>query len=117
MKDPADFDSPIPMGIRATPRGDQFAVMQRTFRAQLGGVVMGVAEDIAHLQWQLLQQPWGNQIVGVTGDSELRGQGEPDAADHDRQMQLPAVPPAVISTLTPRGFGVNRRMGYFDWHP
>ena len=117
MKDPADFDAPIPMGIRATTRGDQFPVVQRTFRAQLGGVVMRVPEDIPDRHRQLLQQLWGNQIVGVTGDGELCGQGNPDAPDHDRQMQLPAVPPAVIPGLAPGGFGVNRGMRDFPRQP
>ena len=117
MKDPATFDAPIPMGIRATPRGDQFPVVQRTFRAQLGGVVMRVAKDIADLHRQLLQQLGGDQIVGVTGDGALRGQGDPDAPDHDRQMPLPAVPPAMIARLTPGGFGVNRAMRDFPGQP
>src|SRR5215831_16825205 len=110
MKNPADCDTPIPMGIWATTRSDQFAVVQRTCRAQLGSVIMRVPEDIPHCHWQLLQQFWGDHIIGVTGDGELRGQREPNTTDHDGQMQLPAVPPAVIPGLTPGGFGVNRSM-------
>src|SRR5712692_5866903 len=53
---------------------------------------------------------WGDQIVGGTGDGALRGPGEPDATDDDRQRPLPAVPPAVISGLTPGGFVVHRGM-------
>src|SRR5438067_13234152 len=110
MKNPADFDTPVPMGIGATTRRDQFAVMQRTFRAQLGSVILRVPEDIPHRNRQLLQKFWSDHIIGVTGDGELRGQRDPDTTDHDCQMQLPAVPPAVIPGLTPSGFGVNRSM-------
>ena len=73
MKEPADFNAPITVGIRTTPRGNQFAVVQRTFLAQLRGVVMGVAKDIPDFQRQLLQQLGRDQIVGVTGDGKLRG--------------------------------------------
>src|SRR5215471_17584818 len=117
MKNPADFDSPIPVRIRATTRGDQFAVVQGTFLAQLGGVVMRVPENIPDFQRQLLQQLWGDHVVGVTGDGELSSQRYPEAADDDRQMQFPAVPPAVIPGLAPGGFGVNRRMRDFPGQP
>src|SRR5215831_10741676 len=110
MKNPADLDAPIPMRIWTTTCGDQFPIVQRTFRAQLGGVVMRVSEDIPDLQRQLLQQLGGHHIVGVTGDGQLRGQGEPDAPDGDREMQLPAVPPAVIPRLTPGSLSINRGM-------
>src|SRR5215510_14411443 len=117
MKDPSDVDSPIPMRIRATARGDQFTVVQRTFRAPFGGVVMRVTKDIPYRHRQLLQQLWGNDIVGVTGNGELRSPGDPDAADDDRQRQLPAVPPAMIPGLAPGGFGVNRGMRHFPGQP
>src|SRR4029453_277014 len=110
MKEPADFDPTISMGIRTTACGDQFTIVQGTLLAQLWGVVMGVTQDIPHRHRQLLQQLWGNDIVGVTGAGELRGQGEPDAAHRDGQMQLPAVPPAMIPGLAPGGFSVNRGM-------
>ena len=51
---------------------------------------MGVAKDIPDFQRQLLQQLGRDQIIGVTGDGKLRGQGAPEAPDHDRQMQFPA---------------------------
>src|SRR4030095_4561434 len=76
MKEPSDFDPTILVGIRTTTRSDEFAVVQRTFLAQLGGVVMGVPEDVPHRQRQLLQQLWGDHIVGVTGDGELSSQKE-----------------------------------------
>ena len=66
MKDPADVDAPIPMGIRTTARGDQFTVVQRTFLAQLGGVVMRVPAHIADRKRQLLQQLWGDHVGGLT---------------------------------------------------
>src|SRR5262245_4555209 len=78
---------------------------------------MRISEDIPDHHRQLLQQFWGDQIVGVTRDGKLRGQGNPDAPDHDRQMQLPPVPPAVISSLTPGGFGVNGGMRDFPSQP
>src|SRR5438093_8621312 len=117
MKDPSDVDSPIPMGIRTTARGDQFAVVQRTFLAQLGGVVMCVPEDIPDFQRQLFQQLGSDHVVGVTGDGKLSRQRNPEAADDDRQMQLPSIPPAVIPGLTPSGFGVNRSMWDFPGQP
>src|SRR5215510_5513270 len=117
MKEPSDVDSPIPMGIRATTCGDQFPMVQRTVITQLGGIVMGVTEDVPHLQRQLLQQLGGDHIVSLTGDGKLRGQGEPDAPDRDGQMELPAVPPAMIPGLAPGGFGVNRGMWDFPCEP
>src|ERR1700758_4178027 len=117
MKNPADFDSPIPVGIRATTRGDQFAVVQRTFLAQLGGVVMGVAEDIPDFQRQLLQQLWRDHVVGVTSNGELSSQRQPNVAAGARQMQFPTVPPAMIPRLAPGGFGVNRSMRDFPGQP
>jgi hypothetical protein len=74
---------------------------------------MRVPENIPDLQRQLLQQLGGNHFVGVTGDGKLRGQGKLDAPD-DGQMQLPAIPPAVIPGLTPRGFGVDRGLRDFS---
>ena len=62
---------------------DQFPMVQRTVITQLGGIVMGVTEDVPHLQRQLLQQLWGDHIVSLTGDGKFRGQGEPDAPDRD----------------------------------
>ncbi len=53
------------MEIRATTRGDQFPVVQRTCRTQLGGIVMRIPEDIPDFQRQWLQQLGGNQIVGL----------------------------------------------------
>src|SRR2546423_3314009 len=117
MKNPADFDSPIPVGIRTTTRGDQFAVVQRTFLAQLGGVVMCIPKDISDFQRQLLQQLWSKHVVGVTGDGELRSQRQPNVADGDRQMQFPTVPPAMIPGLAPGSFSVNRRMRDFSGQP
>src|SRR5262245_3533268 len=43
--------------------------------------------------------------------------GRPDAADRDRQMQLPAVPPAMISRLAPGRFGINGGMRDFSCQP
>src|SRR5215471_17570698 len=117
MKEPPDCDAPIPMGIRATTRGNQFTVVQGALRAQHWCVVVCISEDVAHCQRQLLQQLGCDQIVGVTGAGTLRSQGDPDAPDHDRQMQLPAVPPAVIPRLTPCGFSVNRGMRDFPGQP
>src|SRR5215813_2362452 len=117
MKEPPDFDSSIPMGIRAATRGNQFTVVQGTLLAQLWCVVVCIPEDVAHCQRQLLQQLWGNDIVGVTGDGEFRGQGNPDAAHHDRQMQLPAVPPAMIPGLTPGSLSINRGMWDLSGQP
>src|SRR5215468_6342530 len=117
MTEPPDFDAPIPLGIRATPRGNEFTVVQGALLAQRRCVGVCISEDVAHFQRQLLQQLGCDQMVGVTGDGTLRGQGDPDASDHDRQMQLPAVPPAVIPRLTPRGFRVNRGMRDFPGQP
>src|SRR5215468_1429145 len=108
MQDPPDFDAPIPMGIRATTRGTPFTVVPGALLAPRRCVVVCISEDVAPCQRQWLQQLGGDQIVGVTGAGKLRGPGEPDAPDHDRQMPLPAVPPAVIPRLTPRGFRGNR---------
>src|SRR5437879_2524744 len=113
MKDPSDFNPTIPMGIRASTRGEQFAIVQRTFLAQLGGVIMRVSQDVPYCHRQLLQQLGSDHVIGVTGDGELGGQRNPDTANHDRQMQLPAVPPAVIPRLAPGRFGINRGMRDF----
>src|SRR5215471_5907656 len=105
------------MGIRATTRGNQFPVVQGALLAQLWCVVVCIPEDVTHRHGQLLQQLGGNDIVGVTGDGAFSGQGEPDAANRDRQRQLPAVPPAMIPGLAPGGFGVNRGMRDFPGQP
>src|SRR5215470_13920101 len=78
---------------------------------------MRVTQDIPYRHRPLLQQRWGDHIVSGTGDGERSGQREPDAADRDRQMQLPAVPPAVIPRLAPGRFGVNGGMGDFACEP
>jgi hypothetical protein len=75
MKEPAHCDASIPMGIRATPRGDQCPVMPGALLAQLRRIVVRVSEDVPHLQRQLLQPLGGDDVVGVTGDGTLRGQG------------------------------------------
>src|SRR4029450_10478901 len=105
MTNPADVDAPIPMGIPATTRSDQFTVMQRTFLAPLRGVIMRVTQDVPHCHRQVLQQLGSDHLIGITGDGELSGQRHPDAADHDRQMELPAVPPAEIALLYPASVG------------
>ena len=105
------------MGRGATTRGNQFTVVQGALLAQRRCVVVCLSEDVAHFQRPWLQQLGCDQIVGVTGDGKLRGQGDPDAPDHERQMQLPTVPPAVIPRLTPRGFSVNRGMRDFPGQP
>jgi hypothetical protein len=105
------------MGRRATTRGDPCTVVPCPFLAPLGGVVMHVPEDIPHRQRQWLQQLWGDHLVSVTGDGALRGPGQPEAADHDCQRQLPAVPPAVLPRLAPSGFGVNRGRWDFACQP
>src|SRR5215469_15144710 len=71
---------------------------------------MRVTQDVPYRHRQLLQQLWSDHIVGGAGDGKLGGQREPDAPERDRQMQLPAVPPAVISRLAPGRFAVNRGM-------
>jgi hypothetical protein len=117
MTDPSAFDAPIPLGRRATTCGDQFPLVQRTVITQLGGLVMGVTEDVPHPQRPWLQQLWGDHLVSLTGDGKLRGQGEPDAADRDGHMELPAVPPAMIPGLAPGGCGVHRGMWAFPCEP
>src|ERR1044071_6962964 len=110
MKEASHFHSTALMRIRSASGGNQFAVVQRTFIAQLWRVVMRVTQNITHTQRQLLQQSWGNEIVRFTGDGQLSRQRYPETADTHGQMQLPAVPPTVITTLAPGGFRINRRM-------
>src|SRR5215208_6499169 len=98
MKDSPHFNSTVPMRMRATSRGYQFAIVQPTSLAQLRRVVVRVTQNIAHFQGQLLQQSWRNQIIGFTGQGEFGGQRYPQTADADGQMQLPAIPPTVIAT-------------------
>src|SRR6516165_6283719 len=71
---------------------------------------MCVPKDIPDFQRQMLQQLGRDHVIGVTGAGELSSQRNPDATDHDRQMQLPTVPPAMISRLAPGRFGINRGM-------
>jgi hypothetical protein len=99
------------MGIGATPRGDPFTVVQRPCVAPLRGGVMRIAQPLPPLQRPWCQPRGGEHLGGLTGHSALRGPGEPDAADGDGQRQLPAVPPAVIPGLAPRGCGVHGGMG------
>jgi hypothetical protein len=108
MQEAADCDTPIPVGIRATTRGDQCAVVQRTFLAQRRGVVMGVTEDIPDFQRPLRQPRWRDHVIRVTGAGALSSQRHPDAAAHDRQRPLPAIPPAMIPGLAPGRCGVER---------
>jgi hypothetical protein len=107
MEDPADLDSTILMGIRAAARGDQFAAVERTFLAQLRGVVVRVAEDVTNFQRQLSEQSWRDPVVGLTGNRKLGGERNSETPDGDGQMQLPAVPPAVITGLAPGGLSID----------
>src|SRR5262245_45072761 len=107
VKDTPDFNAAI--GVRISPpvRGDQFAVMAATLGVQLWGIVMLIAQDIADLSRQLGEQQRGDITVSDIGHGKLRGQRNPQTANRHRQVQLPAVPPAVPARLAPMGFGIN----------
>src|ERR1700754_5175058 len=113
MKDSPHLNSTVLMRMRASSRRHQFAIMPDAFLPQLWRVVVRVTQHVAHLQGQLLQQFWRDQIVGFTGQGEFCGQWNPQAADADGQMQLPAVPPTVIPTLAPGRFCIYRGMRHF----
>ncbi len=110
-KHTADFDATIGMGIRAAARGDQFAVMAATLGPQVWSIVMLIAQDRADLRGQLGKQQRDDLTVRDVRAGELGGQRNMERAEGHRQVQLPAVPPAMPARLAPMRFGINGGMG------
>ena len=86
VKDASDFNSAIGVRRGAAARGDQFPVVAATLGAQLRGIVMLIAQDLADLSGQVGKQQGGNLTVGNIGHGELRSQRNPPAADGDGQV-------------------------------
>src|SRR5258708_20487747 len=110
MKYPSDFDSAIGMGIGSPAGRYQFAVVLGTLKAEVRSIVMLVAQDITDLGGQLGEQPGCHVTVGDIGEGKLGSQGNPETTDRHRQMQLPAIPPAMPAPLAPVRLGSNGRL-------
>lgn len=107
VKDAAHLNPTIAVRMLATPRGDQPATSGFTSLSQIRRVVVSITQNVAHFSRQLPQQGWSNAgIVGV-GNRQLSRQRYPDRRHGTRQMQFPAVPPAMIARLRPARLGVD----------
>jgi hypothetical protein len=80
-------------------------------------MVMLIAQDITDLGGQVGEQPRRDRTVGDIGEGELSRQGNPEAADGHRQMQLPAIPPPIPTRLAPVRFGITGGMGHDACRP
>src|SRR5215207_11434871 len=98
----------IGVRIRATSGGNEKAAFLLTGSAHFGLVIERVAEDVAHFSGQILEQVRGDDVVGDIGCSQARCQGNPKSSGGADEMQLPAIPPAMIARLAPVCLGVNR---------
>jgi hypothetical protein len=54
------------------------------------------------------EQPRGRLVVGGVGRGQLGGERDPDRRDGGREVERPAVDPAVPARLGPAGLGVDR---------
>jgi hypothetical protein len=105
------------MGIGPAPSGDQFAIMRRAQGTQRRRVIMLIAQHITHLGWQLGQKQRCHDIVSNVSGGELGRQRDPHAANGDRQVQLPAVPPPMPTRFAPGRFGIDARMRHYSLFP
>jgi hypothetical protein len=63
MKHSPHFHTAVPVGIRRSLRSDQLTAAPLALASQLGIVVLGIAQHIAYLPRQLLQQQGSHLIV------------------------------------------------------
>src|SRR5215211_1046907 len=110
MKDASDLSAAIQVWISSPSGRYQLASLLIALNSKFWIIVMRVAQDIAHLLGHLLQQQRRDFIVCRVGNRQLSRQRYPQRPNADTQMQLPAIPPAVPTTLRPPGLCVYRSM-------
>src|SRR5215203_4537086 len=110
MKELTDRRTGIGVRISATGGGNEKAAFLFTGSAHLRLVIESVAKNVAHFSGQILEQVRGDDVVGDIGCSQTRGQGNPKGSGAADEMQLPAIPPAMIARLAPVCLGINRRV-------
>src|SRR5215212_4431006 len=101
MKELTDRRTGIGVRIRATGCGNEKAAFLFTGSAHLRLIIEGVTKNVTHFSWQIPEQVRGDDVVGDIGCSQMRGQGNPEGGSCTNQMQLPAIPPAMIARLAP----------------
>src|SRR5262245_36428660 len=110
MKDLAHFYPAIAMRMGPASSRHQFPTSSLALVPQLGIVVMGVTQHVAHLPRQLVQQDRGDLIVPPIRNGQLGSQRDPHHAYGDSEVQLPPIPPAMPARFAPPGLSINRGM-------
>jgi hypothetical protein len=78
MKHFSDLRARLTMGVWAARCGVQLTAMSIALLPQLGGVVVGITQHLAHLSRQLCHQQRRHLIVATIGHGQLSGQWTPD---------------------------------------
>src|SRR5262245_62801327 len=110
MKDLAHFYPAIAMRMGPASSRHQFPTSSLALVPQLGIVVMGVTQHVAHLPRQLVQQDRGDLIVPPSRNGQPGSQRDPHPAYGDSEVQLPPIPPAMPARVAPPGFSIHRGM-------